>query len=43
MPLSDFTELFKADIIFQESPLYSSTFHACANLNPVKNTCLLTE
>ena len=33
-PLSDFPVLFKADLIFkdfQESPLNSSTFQACAN------------
>ena len=36
--LSDFPVLFKADLIFtfQESPLNSSTFQACAN--PVKHS-----
>ena len=34
MPLSDFQVLFKVNVIFkdfQDSPVYSSTFQACAN------------
>ena len=30
-PWSVFQVLFKANIIFKDSPVYSSTFQACAN------------
>ena len=51
MPLSVFQLLFKANLIFKDfsnSPVYSSTFQACANPEqPIKlcviGTCALTH